>query len=211
LQEFLKGDATTLSNDPGNTSDAIIHMSGYIAMDAGTYNFKVRADDGYTILIDSQDVATVDKIQSPTGTVRSQFTVEAGVHQIEFLYWDQGGEYQFKVELRQGDGAYQVMNVSGDVVSALTTVEDTPLVIDAATLLVNDTDVDTADVLSVVSVQSAVNGSVVLDIETQKVTFTPTTNNGTRSFTYTISDGHGYRGLHCTCSSCTYLNDSDST
>jgi len=193
LQTFLKGDAATLSNDPGNTSDAIIHMSGYIAMAAGTYNFKVTADDGYTILIDGQDVATVNNIQSPTGREHSQFTVEAGLHQIEFLYWDQGGEYQFKVELRQGNGAYQVLSVANSVVPALTTAEETPLVIDAATLLANDTDVDTAhDQLFIQSVQGAVHGTVALDLGTQKVTFTPdVTNNGTGSFTYTISDGQG--------------------
>jgi len=69
------------------------------------------------------------------------------------------------------------------------TNEDTPLVIAAASLLTNDTDID-GDTLNVTSVGSAVNGSVSL--AGGNITFTPSANyNGPASFTYTISDGNG--------------------
>ncbi|MBK6427420.1 MAG: cadherin-like domain-containing protein [Blastocatellia bacterium] len=72
-----------------------------------------------------------------------------------------------------------------------TVAEDGILVVRAATLLANDTDAD-GDVLSVVSVQSPVNGLVAL--MGTDVVFTPTADfNGGASFTYTASDGKGGR------------------
>jgi hypothetical protein len=70
---------------------------------------------------------------------------------------------------------------------ARTTAEDVPLVVAAADLAANDTDID-GDPLTVTAVGGAVNGAVVL--AGGDVTFTPTPNfNGPASFTYTVSDG----------------------
>jgi cysteine-rich repeat protein len=70
---------------------------------------------------------------------------------------------------------------------AATTAEDTQLVIPAATLLANDTDVDGPS-LSITQVGGATNGTVSLAGGT--VTFLPAANySGTASFTYTVSDG----------------------
>ena len=72
---------------------------------------------------------------------------------------------------------------------AVITNADTPAVIVPATLLRNDIDVN-GDSLTIISVQGAVNGSVVL--VGGNVVFTPNANyNGPASFTYTIGDGHG--------------------
>lgn len=61
--------------------------------------------------------------------------------------------------------------------------------IDVATLLSNDSDAD-GDALTVLSVQEAVNGTVVLDGST--ITFTPTHGyTGPASFAYTVADGQG--------------------
>jgi hypothetical protein len=74
------------------------------------------------------------------------------------------------------------------VADARTTSEDVPLVITAASLAANDTDVDAGTTLTVTAVGGAVNGTVALVAGT--VTFTPTANfNGAASFTYTVSDG----------------------
>jgi hypothetical protein len=70
-----------------------------------------------------------------------------------------------------------------------TTAEDTDLVLPAASLLGNDTDLGDGPV-TVTSVQGAVNGTVSLVAGT--ITFTPTPNyNGPASFTYTITDADG--------------------
>ena len=70
------------------------------------------------------------------------------------------------------------------------TNEDLALTITAASLLANDTDVEN-DTLTIQSVQGAVNGTVVLDINGD-VVFTPTADyNGPASFIYTVADGNG--------------------
>ncbi|MCJ8311305.1 MAG: tandem-95 repeat protein, partial [Hyphomicrobiales bacterium] len=68
--------------------------------------------------------------------------------------------------------------------------EDAVLTLPVATLLANDTDLD-GDTLTIQSVQSPVNGSVVLD-GFGNVVFTPTpTYSGPASFTYTVQDPSG--------------------
>nr|WP_260619666.1 retention module-containing protein [Pseudomonas sp. B11D7D] len=193
LQKFLGADAGSLNTDPDNTSDAIIEMSGQISLNAGTYQFRVTADDGYSIVIDGKVVAEFNGNQSPTARESATFTItESGAHNIQIIYWDQGGQAQLKVELRPEGGNYSVVGgaqLSQAGSDLLTTNEDQALIIEPSTLLGNDTDVD-GDTLSIVSVQNAVNGSVAL--VGGKVVFTPAPDfNGTGSFTYTISDGNG--------------------
>lgn len=191
LQTFLGTDAASLSSDPVDATDGIIHMSGYLNMNAGTYNFKVFSDDGYVILVDGQAVALFDNIQSPTTHVHSPFTVtDSGLHYVEIIYWDQAEKYVFKAEISSDHGDnYDVFDMRGGTAS-LVTPEDTALTLTAATLLANDTDQD-GGILSITSVQNAINGTVVLNLN-GTVTFTPNSNyNGVATFDYTISDGQG--------------------
>ncbi|MDF3846208.1 tandem-95 repeat protein, partial [Pseudomonas citronellolis] len=192
LQKFLGSDAASLSTDPANTSDAIVQLTGLVNLAAGNYTFKVTADDGYSIRIDGVEVFKYDANQSPTARVSDSFNIaQGGNHQIEILYWDQGGNAQLKVELAPAGGSYSVLGGSSlsHPLAELVTNEDTALTIAANTLLGNDSDVD-GDSLSILSVQGAVNGTVKL--ENGNVVFTPAKDvNGTGSFTYTVSDGHG--------------------
>ncbi|MBB1642276.1 hypothetical protein A9972_29960 [Pseudomonas sp. UME83] len=192
LQKFLGSDAASLSTDPANTSDAIVQLTGLVNLAAGNYTFKVTADDGYSIRIDGVEVAKVDANQSANTLVSPVFTVaQGGNHQIEILYWDQGGNAQLKVELAPAGGSHSVLGGSSlsHPLAELVTNEDTALTIAANTLLGNDSDID-GDSLSILSVQGAVNGTVKL--ENGNVVFTPAKDvNGTGSFTYTVSDGHG--------------------
>jgi Ca2+-binding RTX toxin-like protein len=65
---------------------------------------------------------------------------------------------------------------------------NTPLIITAATLLANDTDID-GDILRLTGVSNAVNGTVALNANGD-VVFTPTNGfSGAASFNYTVSDG----------------------
>ena len=193
LQRFLGSDAASLSNDPVNSSDAIIKLAGDINLNAGTYQIRVRADDGYRVLIDGKVVAEYNANQSTTTRDGATFQItESGPHQIEIVYWDQGGAAQLKVEMRPVGGNYSV--VGGAQLShadnvALVTDEDTALTIEPSVLLGNDVDVD-GDVLAITSVQNAMNGTVAL--VDGKVVFTPAANfNGNGSFSYTVSDGNG--------------------
>ncbi|MEQ9725133.1 Calx-beta domain-containing protein [Pseudomonas sp. WHRI 8822A] len=203
LQNFLGVDvasgngtkANSLSTDPGNTSDAIIKMGGYINLAAGTYQFKVTADDGYSIRINGQVVAEFNNIQSTSTATGQTFTIsaaQAGAQQIEIIYWDQGGDARLKVELGQG-GTFKV--VDSDMLyhipstSSLVVESGDSLTIAGSTLLGNDTDPN-GDALSITSVQNATNGTVTLN--NGNVVFTPKAGfYGDASFQYTISDGKG--------------------
>ncbi|WP_236175841.1 retention module-containing protein [Pseudomonas pseudonitroreducens] len=192
LQKFLGNDAGSLNTDPANTSDAIIQLTGAISLNAGNYQLRVNADDGFSIKIDGVEVFKYDAIQSPTGRESAVFNIaQSGNHSIEIVYWDQGGQAQLQVEMRPQGGTYTTVGGTAltHAVGELVTNEDTPLTIAPQTLLGNDSDVD-GDKLSIISVQGAVNGSVKL--EGGNVVFTPAKDfNGAGSFTYTISDGHG--------------------
>jgi len=194
LQKFLGTDAASLNADPANSSDAIIQLTGNLELAAGTYRFRVTADDGFSIRVDGVVVAQYDANQAATRREFATFDIgESGAHDIEIVYWDQGGSAKLLVELREQGGSYSVLggtqlSHTGD--STLTIDEDTALTIDPATLLGNDLDVD-GDNLTITAVGNAVNGSVTL-LANGQVVFTPASNfNGTGSFTYTVSDGHG--------------------
>jgi VCBS repeat-containing protein len=191
LQTFLGSDKASLSTDPGTTTDAIIKLSGQVSMDAGTYSFKVTSDDGFILRIDGQDVIKFDGNRSAASTTATYTIPTSGAHQIEIIYWDQGGNAVLKVETKlasAADSAYTVLGASGNT-SSLVTAEDNALTINASTLLKNDSDVD-GDTLSVTSVQNATHGSVTLN--NGVITFTPDANyNGDATFQYSISDGKG--------------------
>ncbi|MBQ1782189.1 MAG: type I secretion C-terminal target domain-containing protein, partial [Gammaproteobacteria bacterium] len=108
LREFLGADADSLSVDPVNSSDAMIRLTGQIDLAAGQYEFRVRADDGFSIRIDGVVVAEVNANQSPTTTTFPSFPInESGTHTIEIIYWDQGGNAVLQPEIRPVDGTYQ--------------------------------------------------------------------------------------------------------
>ncbi len=68
-----------------------------------------------------------------------------------------------------------------------TTAEDTTVDVD---VLANDTDVDVGDTLSISSPTGAVHGTTT--VVSGKVRYVPALNfDGTDTFTYTVSDGHG--------------------
>ncbi|MCF2147238.1 putative Ig domain-containing protein [Desmonostoc muscorum LEGE 12446] len=74
---------------------------------------------------------------------------------------------------------------------SITTNENTPIIINATTLLSNDTDVDVSDVLSITALTQPSQGSLV-DNGNSTYTYTPFQNYyGSDGFTYSISDGQG--------------------
>ncbi|MEZ9597115.1 cadherin-like domain-containing protein, partial [Shewanella sp. 10N.261.52.F9] len=201
LQQFLGDDATSLSNDPGNSSDAILHMEGSVQLDAGTYGLKVTADDGYSVMIDGVVVAEVSRNQSSSTRVPGDdghiyFDIdESGAHSIEVIYWDQGGAYQLNIELGEFDSNNQQIGdytPLGDqiIANGVAVFEDTPFTFTADSILANDTDPD-GDILSIIAVGNPQNGTVELDIE-GNVVFTPDAGfTGSASYEYTVQDADG--------------------
>jgi Ca2+-binding RTX toxin-like protein len=100
LQNFLKTDAASLSRDPGDTSDAILRFDGKIQLSAGTYNFRVRADDGYSIKVNGMTVAEYALNQAATTRTHASFTIaQSGLQDFEIIYWDSGWDHILNVEL----------------------------------------------------------------------------------------------------------------
>ncbi|MGA6108363.1 beta strand repeat-containing protein, partial [Pseudomonas solani] len=101
----------------GDTSDAIIRAHGFIDVgNGGTYDIRITADDGYRLLIDGQDVANADKIQSTTTDTYKNVSLTGGLQALELLYWDQGGSATLKIELKPSgsdDSAYKTLG-TGD-------------------------------------------------------------------------------------------------
>ncbi|MDZ8023157.1 MAG: VCBS domain-containing protein, partial [Nostoc sp. DedQUE11] len=84
---------------------------------------------------------------------------------------------------------------------SLVATQNTPLNISVVTLLANDSDVDTGDVLSITGVSNPVGGTVTFNnngtpanTADDFIIFNPTTS-GNRSFKYTLSDGKGGTAL----------------
>jgi len=193
LRTFLGSDAASMgATNPATTTDAIVRMRGFVALEAGTYNFKVTADDGYQIKVDGVVVAEVDKNQAIISTAHASFTLtSSGLHTVEVLYWDQANYARLKLEL-SSDGGTTYNSLGNFPVyqnASLVAMEDRALTIPVSSLLANDTDAD-GDTLSVTAVQGATNGTVSL--AGGNVIFTPAANySGPASFSYTISDGKG--------------------
>nr|WP_248280393.1 Ig-like domain-containing protein [Marinomonas sp. UCMA 3892] len=194
LQTFLGADASTLSTDPGDNTDGGIHLQGYVYLEAGTYNFKVTADDGYQITIDGKAVATVDGIQSENTTTHQSFTViKSGYHAIDMIWWDQGGAFVFQPELRMGNGDYFTLDSSilrNGTTEILSSENGQSVIIEPSVLLANDTDVDN-DTLQITSIDNVENGYAYINADGD-IVFTPAIGySGQASFGYTVSDGHG--------------------
>ncbi|WP_417316423.1 beta strand repeat-containing protein [Cycloclasticus pugetii] len=193
LQAFLGDDSTSLSNDPGDTTDGGIRLSGYIYLEAGTYNFKVYADDGYEVTIDGVAVATESNKQSATSETHESFTIEAdGYYTIEMLWWDQGGQYVFQPEISSDGGETYYTLGSAQLVSSLDGLvsgeANEAVIISASTLLSNDSDADN-DTLSIVDLDNVENGYAYINASGDVVFIPAAGFTGETTFDYTVSDG----------------------
>ncbi|WP_158601380.1 retention module-containing protein [Marinomonas rhizomae] len=195
LQTFLGSDASTLSSDPSDNTDGGIYLEGYVYLEAGNYNFKVTADDGYQITIDDDIVAEFDHNQSSNTATHETFTVtESGYHAIDMIWWDQGGDYVFQPTL-SSDGGETYFVLDASILSStgempFTTLSEQGLEISVDSLLVNDTDAD-GDTLTMTSISNVQNGYAYMD-SAGVIHFTPLQGFvGIATFDYSISDGKG--------------------
>ncbi|HRD69289.1 MAG TPA: Calx-beta domain-containing protein, partial [Legionella sp.] len=190
LKNWLGSDSSSLVRT-GNlisSGDAIIDMNGFVKMNAGNYTFRVTADDGYSIRIDGHVVAEVNRIQSSTTNLFSFALAASGLHQIEIIYWDQGGDYNLKVEYKKDNAEYSVLGTA-DASGNGILIQSDVIVINAQDLISNDTDVD--NTFSIASVSAASHGSVSLNGNGQVLLKVEPGYEGTVTFNYTIKDSAG--------------------
>ncbi|MGE0118721.1 MAG: tandem-95 repeat protein [Dongiaceae bacterium] len=197
----------TVSDGNGGTSTATVNVTVNPVNDAPVANadaVSTNEDTALTIPVATLlgndtdvdgDTLTITSVQGAVnGTVQL-----VGGNVVFTPAADYAGPASFTYTVLDGNGGTSIATVNVTVnpvndapvanADAVSTNEDTTLTIPAATLLGNDTDMD-GDTLSIVSVQSAVNGTVQL--VGGNVVFTPAADySGPASFTYTVSDGNG--------------------
>jgi Ca2+-binding RTX toxin-like protein len=150
------------------------------------------------------DILSITSISS-TGTVGTvnfdgQFITYDPAQKFESLAKGETATDQFGYSVSDGKGESR----SGLVLVAIAGVNDIPIAVDdtivttdsgtititAATLLRNDSDIDTSDILSVINVDTASNGTVTLN-SNGDILFNPDSFFSGGSFKYTIGDRNG--------------------
>jgi Ca2+-binding RTX toxin-like protein len=112
-------DNDNLSTGPtsglGKTSDAAMRFTGQAYLNAGLYDIRVTADDGFRLRLDDQTVAIFDGVQTATTRVYSGVAIEGGLTPLELLYWDEGSKAVLRVEFKLTgdlDSSYKVLGSS---------------------------------------------------------------------------------------------------
>ena len=124
LADWLGDDSRTIDvRSSDNTNDAVISLVGGVSLAAGTYSIKVNADDGYQITIGGVVVASYDANTSTQANTYTFTVTENGVHSIDIVYWDQGGDYTLQVSLDDGSG-YEVLGSDSYPTYSTYTVDD---------------------------------------------------------------------------------------
>jgi Ca2+-binding RTX toxin-like protein len=89
-----------------------MRITGNVYMDAGLYDVRVTADDGFRLRLGGNTAAEFDGIQSPTTRVYTGVPISGGMQALELLYWEQGGNAQLRVEFKLSgtpDSSYRVL------------------------------------------------------------------------------------------------------
>lgn len=103
------GDASSLvtTSGFGSSTDSIIRMLGSAYFEAGKYDFRISADDGYALYIDGQLVVQqYEQTSGATNTNESSninkpyIELTEGLHNVEVVYWDQGGSASFEMSYK---------------------------------------------------------------------------------------------------------------
>jgi Ca2+-binding RTX toxin-like protein len=193
----------------GAGSDVILGGNGNDTLDGGAGGDLVSGGNGNDLLIyrTAENVGAVDIYDGGAGqdTLRliigaSQYTaaVQADIARLQTML-SQGSASTILSSLNLAVTSIERLEVvveNGNHAptaadDSAATSEDTAVTISAATLLANDTDPDSGDSKTLVSVQGAQHGTVALN-GAGNVVFTPAQNfSGVASFTYTMRDTAG--------------------
>ena len=139
---------------------------------------------GYDIAI-GPGTTTITDIDGSDGDTGADMLVD--VEQATFSDSDADGDGTAELVTVYLDGQNNAVLAVAD---SGATDEDTEIIFQAADLIANDIEFD-GDTKELISVQDAVNGTVLLTPD-GTITFNPTVNfSGLASFTYTVSDGLG--------------------
>ncbi len=92
LAGFLGGDASSISGHSGASDETFaLKFTGFIRLAAGTHDFNVASDDGFSLKINNQ---TITEYTAPRGveTSSGNFTApQDGLYEVEMIYWQGSG------------------------------------------------------------------------------------------------------------------------
>jgi large repetitive protein len=114
LRDYIGTDINTLqiTGGIGNTTDAVVRTFGYIYQPGGFADFRVTADDGFTLFLNGVEVAQYSANQGPTTREFIGKELQAGMNLLEMVYWEQGGNARLRVEAKNsGTDASQWANL----------------------------------------------------------------------------------------------------
>ena len=187
-------EVTDASNAPVANDDTLTVSEDESATHLDVIANDTIADGGFTL-----SVSVVGNPSNGTAAIKKDSTTEVTYTPNENF----DGEDTFTYTVSNGARPPETETATGTVTVTVTAVNDPPVAADdSATtdgrevvidVLANDTDVDEEDTLSVIEVEGAANGDVVITDDGATVTYTPGENfitNGSDSFTYTVSDGN---------------------
>ncbi|MDD1780460.1 tandem-95 repeat protein [Enterovibrio sp. ZSDZ35] len=204
------GDQLTFTGQQENQND--LNFDIVAVGDEGAYTISFLGTDSsanggdYSIYIASVDANGNKVVAYPSGStgdfsITTEVVLSSGYYSVTYstgTLYANGTAYPTGSQVPASEWVdVKLVGATGAdydlVVTAheqITTTEDTAVTINASDLLANDTDTE-GNSLTITSVQSPQNGTVVLNGD-GTITFTPTADyNGSASFTYTISDGQG--------------------
>ncbi|HSS52695.1 MAG TPA: Ig-like domain-containing protein, partial [Thermoanaerobaculia bacterium] len=209
----------TISDGHGGTATGAVTITVTAVNDAPVANADAAsvAEDG------TANISILGNDTEVDGDTLSVTAVTQGAHGAVVINPDKTVKYtpaanyngsdSFTYTVSDGNGG----TATGTVTMAITAVNDAPIAnADSATVaedgtvnvtvLGNDTDVD-GDTLSVTAVTQGTHGAVAINPD-KTVKYTPAANyNGSDSFTYTVSDGHGGTATGAVAINVTSVND----
>ncbi|HCT63651.1 MAG TPA: hypothetical protein DIC19_06080 [Erysipelotrichaceae bacterium] len=183
----------TINIEVTNVNDAPVATGDTINVDEGatvTESFIISDVDDTVLTVHFVDLPDFGLVaDNGDGTYTYSHNGNDPIQNDYFTYYVQDPSGATSATVRVNILVAEINEAPVGVNDTASTDEDVSIDIPFATLLANDTDVDTAKaLLTITSVGSAVNGSV--SIVGSVVQFVPTPNyNGPASFEYTVSDG----------------------
>lgn len=99
FEDFLGVDAASLATDrPDQQLDQFaVTLTGYIYLEAGSYDFRTVSDDGFELVIGGEVIASFEDLRAP-GESAGSGTFAAGLYEVQITYFDNLGGSVLQVE-----------------------------------------------------------------------------------------------------------------
>lgn len=111
----------------GGLQDLIgMHITGFVeVVTAGTYTFRSYVDDGAQLKIGG--VTLFSDLNGHAPEYRSgEITLTAGLHSLDFLYFEFFGGATVELDARLGDGAYALLGASNGLATSIESATSVP-------------------------------------------------------------------------------------